>query len=198
MANKVLSIPTPCSSEVNKYLNQWKNSNKYVCHENSLTDLFTKAYPNNKNIEEILIKVSSLNDLYSTNIFSSYDVAEHILTIPDIDIRLKRGDPSLVEEIANVKIGGKDKTFYSFATKYCSFHNPDAYPIYDSYIEKVLWHFHSQQIVSFTKSKFNKKDLKDYSRFIKIMNDFKNHYGLTKYTTKELDRYLWLLGKEYF
>lgn len=155
MANKVLSIPTPCSSEVNKHLNQWKNSNKYVCHENSLNDLFRKTYPNNIEIKEILIKVSSLNNLYSTNIFSPYDVAEHISKIPNIDDRLQKGDSSLVREIANVKIGGKDKTFYSFATKYCSFHNPDAYPIYDSYIEKVLCYF--QKNNSFVNGKFIKK-----------------------------------------
>lgn len=196
MANIVPSIPTPCNSEVNKYLNQWANTNKYVCYENSLNDLFRKTYPNNKKIEEILTKVSSLNNLYSTNTFSPYDVAEHISKISNIDDRLQKGDSSLVWEIANVKIGGKKKIFYSFATKYCSFHNPDAYPIYDSYIEKVLCYF--QKNNSFVNGKFIKKNLKNYNYFIKILDNFKNKYGLNNHKTKELDRYLWLLGKKYF
>lgn len=196
MTNKISSIPTPCDSEVDKYLKQWKSTNKYVCHENSLKVLFQKTYPNNDNINEVLIKVSSLNDLYSTNILSPYDVAKNILTIPDIDIRLKRGNSSLVEEIAEVTIGGKNINFYSFATKYCSFHNPNAYPIYDSYIEKVLCYF--QKNNSFVNGKFIKKNLKNYDYFIKVLDDFKNKYGLNNYKTKELDRYLWLLGKKYF
>ena len=41
-------------------------------------------------------------------------------------------------------------------------------------------------------------DLKDYVKFKNILEDFKIYYGLKQYSLKELDRYLWLLGKEYF
>ena len=33
-------------------------------------------------------------------------------------------------------INGKKKNLYSFASKYCSHHNPEAYPIYDSYVDE--------------------------------------------------------------
>lgn len=93
----------------------------YVLQERSLNKLFIETFPNNTKIEDILIKASALNDFYSTNIFSIFPVAKHILSL-NIDERLKAGDTSLVSEIASVEINGKKKVFYSFA-KYCSHHN---------------------------------------------------------------------------
>ncbi|MDE8719163.1 hypothetical protein PZH37_19535, partial [[Eubacterium] siraeum] len=86
------------------------------------------------------MKVVALNDFYITNIFSVYPVAKHILSL-DIDTRLKAGDVSLVSDIQKVTINGVEKNFYSLATKYCSHHRPLDYPIYDSYVEKVLCYF---------------------------------------------------------
>ena len=51
------------------------------------------------------------------------------------------GDHKLVDDIAKVTISGKNKYFYSFESKYCSHHNSTTYPIYDSYVKKVLKHF---------------------------------------------------------
>ena len=45
---------------------------------------FFDLIPENKQIEDILIKCSTLNDFYSTNIFSIFPVAKHILQL-DID-----------------------------------------------------------------------------------------------------------------
>ena len=87
----------------------------YVLQENSLNKLFYETYPFNNDINEILIKVSSLNDFYSTNIFSVFSVAKHILTL-NIDERLRICDEQLVNDIAKVVINGKEKNFYSFAT----------------------------------------------------------------------------------
>lgn len=187
------NIPRPCKSEVEKYLNRWDSLENYVLQESSLYKLFHKTYPNNNDINDILIKASSLNDFYSTNIFSIFPVAKHILEL-DIDKRLKSGDTTLVNDIANVTIGGINKHFYSFATKYCSHHNADDFPIYDSFVEKVLLHF--KKIDKF--EQFNASDLKDYSKFKNILISFKNFYNIDKYGLKDIDRYLWQLGKEYF
>ena len=64
-------------------------------------------------------------------------MAKHILNL-GIDNRLKSNDETLVNDIANLSINGKKKCFYSFATKYCSHHNPINFPIYDSYVDKIL------------------------------------------------------------
>ena len=83
---------------------------------------------------------------------------------------------------------------YSFATKYCSHHNPKDYPIYDSYVDEVLRFFRSQDHFS----AFYNEDLKIYALFKKILNDFREFYGLNQFDLKQIDQYLWQLGKEYF
>lgn len=141
----MINIPRPCKEEVIKYLNKWDSLENYVLQEKSLDKLFINTYPNNIEIEDILIKVSSLNDFYSTNIFSVFPVAKHILEL-NIDKRLKRKDTTLVNDISNVEINGKNKHFYSFATKYCSHHDPINYPIYDNYVDKVLNYFRKKTV----------------------------------------------------
>ena len=47
-------------------------------------------------------------------------------------------------------------------------------------------------------SKFKNSDLKNYVKFKSILCDFQNFYGLQRYSFKELDKFLWQFGKEYF
>lgn len=191
--NHMIDIPQPNKKEVKKYLDKWDSLENYVLQENSLDKLFFKTYPNNTDINDILIKASSLNDFYSTNIFSIFPVAKHILEL-DIDKRLKENDTTLVNDIARVKINGIQKNFYSFATKYCSHHNPKEFPIYDSFVEKCLMYFYKKDKFA----EFSKNDLKDYTKFKKTLNSFKEYYNINMFDLKDLDRYLWQLGKEYF
>lgn len=186
-------IPRPCKDEVEKYLEKWDSLENYLLQEKSLNKLFFKTYPDNSDIDDILIKASSLNDFYSTNIFSIFPVAKHILNL-NIDKRLKLGDESLVNDIANVNIGGKEKHFYSFATKFCSHHYPKMYPIYDSFVEKVLMYFKNKDEFS----EFKRNDLKDYHMFKSILIDFKKYYSIDEYSLKDIDKYIWQLGKQFF
>ena len=134
-----------------------------------------------------------MNDFYSTNIFKIYPVAKHILNL-NIDERLKSGDPTLVDEIAKINIGGKEKYFYSFASKYCSHHNQLDFPIYDSYVHKVLKYYRNVDMFF----EFDEADLKTYPMFKNILIKFRSFYHLEKFNLKELDKYLWQFGKEYF
>ena len=45
---------------------------------------------------------------------------------------------------------------------------------------------------------FKNDDFKDYVKFKAILDEFKAYYSLEQYSLKELDQYLWLLGKKYF
>lgn len=193
MIKENVKIPTPNKEEVQKYLDKWDSLENYVLQENALNKLFFLTYPKNSDINDILIKCSALNDFYSTNIFSIFPVARHIFSL-NIDERLKTGDMSIVNEIANVVISGKKKNFYSFATKYCSHHFPEDYPIYDSFVEKCLMYFKRKDgFYNFTQD-----DLKVYSKFKEILCYFRKFYAIEEYNLKDIDRYLWQLGKEYF
>lgn len=131
----------PTTNEVNIILRRWETLENYFLQERSLKKLFTITYPENKDIDNVLIKVCSLNDFYSTNIYSPFTVAKHIISL-NIDDKLIKEDLSVVNEIALIKMNGnKLINFYSFATKYCSHHKPDVFPIYDIYTGKMLLYF---------------------------------------------------------
>lgn len=187
-------VPRPCAAEVEKYLTAWDRQDSYRLQEKALDKLFFEAYPSNTTIEDVLIKVTCLNALYSTNIFSPFTVAMHILKL-GIDERLKAGDPSLVEDIALVTMGNSEtKNFYSFATKYCSHHQPKQYAIWDSYVDEVLKYF--RDVDGFMI--FADADLKSQARFKDVLYKFAAYYGISRYSLKDLDRYLWQLGKDKF
>lgn len=189
----VVKIPTPSTNQVEKYLESWNTLENYSLQENALNKLFFNLAPANTDISDVLIKAATLNDFYSTNIFSIFPVAKHILSL-NIDDRLHLGDETLVEDIKNVVINNKKLKLYSFATKYCSHHNPEDFPIYDTYVDKVLCFF--RNLHGF--STFKNKELKNYAKFKSILLDFQNFYGLQSYSLKELDKFLWQFGKEYF
>ena len=89
---------------------------------------------------------------------------------------------------------GTVRNFYSFATKYCSHHKHLDYPIYDSYVDRLLRYF--RDVDRFYK--FGNDDLKEYMKFKNILLEFSNFYDLAPYTLKDIDKYLWQLGKEKF
>lgn len=155
--------------------------------DNALTKLFKQLCPNNTDIDDIMIKCSALNDFYSTNIFNVTRVAEHIFQ-KDIDARLAMGDPTLVEEIGRIS---EKKYFYSFATKYCAFHQPALYNIYDSHVHNILMHFGKRDKYAH----HTHKSLRDYPCFKEAVSQFQKHYHLESLSAWELDKYMWMLGK---
>jgi hypothetical protein len=194
MKNEVLKINNPSESEIDSYLKKWDSLENYVLQENSLKKLFFYTYPLNVEMDDVLIKVCSLNDFYSTNIYSPFTVAKHIVSL-NIDSRLKNSDLELVNDIAKTKVTEeKEINFYSFATKYCSHHKPEIYPIYDNYVEKLLLYFKKRDNFY----AFKKNDLKIYPKYRNILIEFKEYYGLKKFNLKEIDKYLWQVGKDNF
>jgi len=103
-------------------------------------------------------------------------------------------DPLLVDQIAKVTIHGKVRRNYAFATKYCSFHNPCEYPIYDSFVDRVLRAYQKQDKFS----SLPLGDLKDYERFKEVLEAFVLFYDLRAVNARELDCFLWGYGKEIF
>ncbi|KRU25038.1 hypothetical protein VT91_08410 [Clostridium sporogenes] len=188
-----VDVPAPSPEQVEFYLAKWGGLENYHLQEDALNKLFVDLCPKNADVIDVLLKASTLNDFYSINIFSIYPVAKHICSL-DIDSRLKVGDVTLVRDIQYVTIGDTERNFYSFASKYCSHHNPLDYPIYDSYVDEVLRYFRNRDGFS----DFYDGDLKDYIRFKGILIDFRAFYSLSEYNLKQIDQYVWLLGKDYF
>lgn len=183
----------PTAVVVSRQLSKWRDSDVYQTQDRALWNLFNKHCPYNTGFEDVLLKVSVLNDFYSTNIFDTYSVAKHILEL-QIDSRLAAGDLGVVNDVASTTIKSKKKYFYSFASKFCSNHRPEVFPIYDSYVDKMLSYFGGRDRFF----KFTKSELRDYRRFVPIVQAFRSHYRLTEFSLREIDTYLWLEGKRCF
>jgi hypothetical protein len=190
-------LPTP-TAELVRAAGEDSNRDAMVI-EQALNALFSQ-YPGNGDLCHVLLKVVTLNALYSTHIpiYSMKiptveDVARHIhQNAREVDSALAAGSPEIVDRISRVTVSEKkDRIHFSFATKYCSWHNPTAYPIYDANAEACLWCYRKQDgFATFHREGY------DYTEFVRIVRAFRDFplYGLGAFTFKEIDKFLWLYG----
>lgn len=191
------NLQTPTNKLLDEYIDKFNGEEKYYLPDQAIIKLFD-AFPENKYLEHILLKISVINDLYSTNILGTFNMAKHIHQL-DIDSGLNQGDPHLVNKISSghgivSKKNNKEINFYSFATKYCNWHNRDNYAIFDSFVKKVLMAYKRKDNFS----AFVETDLKDFIKFKQVVLDFKQFYNLTEHSLKQIDKFLWIYGKEKF
>lgn len=99
----------------------------------------------------------------------------------------------MVNEIASVEIAGKLRRNYSFATKYCSFHAPGAYPKCDGNTESIIWAYQE----SYGFGQFTQPELKDYPKYKATVVQFRSHFALSDFSFKQLDNFLWGYGREW-
>ena len=190
-------------NDAKKAIDAYNKMESYRIQEDILQRL-VKEYPDHKNKAAVEVKVKLLNLLYSTYILATNRMTDHIYEMKKIDSRLKSGDKTLVKEIATLTIDGKSYDFYSFATKYCAYHNPEAFPIYDNIVANVLtqlfvddnlppYTYTTKKNVAngYSKSAFQ-VNLRDYDFYVQVYNTFMKEYGLWgKLTYREVDAYLW-------
>lgn len=188
---------TPSMKEMQRVAALWQKCDsfaRYKVDDEKLRALFVK-FPHNTKLDEVVQKVRLLDVLYSAgatrNAGSARVVAEKIVKIKDFDKRLKNGDIELVSELTS----SFKRKIISFSSKFCALHsefiykNEDNFVIYDSLVCKQLKHFKKQD--KFTKLGI---DTSDYSQFKQILEEFRAFYKL-KCSLRELDWYLWKLGK---
>ena len=193
MALSQIVLPVPTPEAINARIRQYDREQEGI--ERALSKLFT-TFTGNIVYENVLLKVVALNALYGTGILAVHQVAQHICN-SNIDSMLVAGNPDVVEKVAIVQIGSKFRNNYSFASKYCSWHNSDAYPIYDSYVANILWAYSKQDTKNAFDS-FYRYEAWSYRRFKEIILKFQSHYNLSDFSLKDIDKYLWLTGKEIF
>jgi hypothetical protein len=183
-----LQIPTP--DKVKAACERFDRENEAA--ELALAELF-QQYPDNTDLRHVLLKVVAINSLYHTHILALDAVARHIhANSKEIDAALAAGSLDVVDKIAKVEVQKKIYSFFSFATKFCSWHKPDRYPIYDSRVDKYLWDLEKQN--SFAPAFFHPY-LWDYPKFHSIMVTFRDFHGLGSFTFKEIDKFLYLQGE---
>ena len=190
-----LLLPKPTEKLIDNYLNVFEHDERYSYADNAIKKLVEK-FPFNNDLESIILKISTINDLYSTNIFSTFNLAKHIFT-QGFDCAINSKDYSIVNRIAlghGIKSSktNKEFNFYSFATKYCSWHDQNSFPLFDKNILLTLSLYNKQYQYNVN------NDFKNYNNLVKTIQVFIKEHKLEMYSLKEIDKFLWYLGKDYF
>lgn len=144
-------------------------------------------FPVNTDPAQVYLKVIALNQIYSTRIrtIELETLVEHIVDLK-IDSLLDAGSADVVDQMAACP---NIRKCFSFATKYCHWHRPKLYPIWDGNVDAALWAY-SHQKDSFRKYH---RDGYQYADFREIINAFLAHYQLDV-SFKDLDKFLWKIG----
>lgn len=198
-SNKLKRVPELTKKELSYYLECWEKEGYTI--EDAIIYNVCEKLSSNHLLDEVYYKVKIINYLYHAGLPEKYTrkMAEHICDIPNIDEKLKRQKRdsdciAVVEEIARLKIDDrKTRRYLSFASKYCSFHNPNIYPIYDKYVLEVLWVLKNRLNIEANATK--KEMQQDYIVFSKIATDLKKQCPFID-SIKEQDQYLWMFGKK--
>ena len=181
------------SKDLHEAHNDVLSDDKYGKEYRLIEDVL-KKYPNNKTIEDVACKIAVIDFTNSTNLrqnkINLYTLAK-IITNIDFDAKVAKGDVSLVSDI----ISKCPVKLYSFASKYCCYHNTflynrDDYSIYDSVVEKHLPEYATEKLPA---SKWRKNF--NYETFNQYIGDLLDEYGITAATEPQrrrlFDHYVW-------
>lgn len=149
--------------------------------ENELITRCLQKFPTNTDPDIVAMKVGLIDITNSTHLsqhkskISMVELANIIAAIPNIDARIEAGDPEVVNEIA--RSNGRINLF-SFASKYCCYHNRNLYGRDDySILDTVLKEYLPRYFDDITKGQIQK-----------WQNDF-DYKSYNDYITRKLDEF---------
>lgn len=176
------------------------DSDKIYGEESRLIRSCLKKYPENTNRDVVAMKCGLIDITNSTNIsrykkfISVVQLTEILLAIKNFDLRLSKGDLTLVDEIARVSKKIYNINLFSFASKYCCYHNMfvygrDDYAIYDTIIKDNLPNY----IVGVSAYKIDKmRSNIDYLSYVGIIDlVLKNNNIQPNGYRRKLDNLIW-------
>jgi len=176
----------PFQETLEKYLDTFSRQEMYFVGDNRNLELFQKI-PSNTTAEDILTKVSAINDPDVSNQGIINDVVAHILNLA-IDERLRKGDLSVVEDIATATYQGKAFHLLHFASVYCNFHRPEIFPIFS---EQHIGFY--KQYIKENRLPLDPEKIDTYDVFSKALNDLLKRLDLTgKMNYLHIRKFGWL------
>lgn len=195
-------------SEINDQERKVHNDKKYGDEGNGklLKDFF-REHPKNDNYTTVLHKVILIDFTNSTQLaqykktFTVYTLAKGIMSIPNLDERIENGDPSVVDAIAELT----PINLFSFASKFCFYHNREKYSIFDSVVTDTLPQYlvvtktYIKECKDDKKNKDKKEsDKKSYKDYREIIDKLIKVYNLESepMIRQKLDHFLWFPNKD--
>lgn len=168
----------------------------YGREDSLITDCFVR-FPENTDVTVVAMKIGLIDITNSTHIsqhkskISAVELAECIVRIKDIDKRIKNGDPEVVNEIA--RCNGKINLF-SFASKYCCYHNKNLYGKDDySILDTVLKEHLPDYFDDITTRQIQKwQESFDYKSYNDYLTRKLDELNITiEFRKRKLDHFVW-------
>ena len=168
------------------------------------TDLITRClnkFPLNTDPDVVTMKVGLIDITNSTHLsqhkskISMVKLAEVISAIPDIDEKIKNGDPEVVNIIA--RSNGRINLF-SFALKYCCYYNSNLYGRDDfSILDTILKEYLPRYFDDITRSQIQRwQDGFNYKAYNDYITSKLDELGITVENRKrKFDHYMWYLNR---
>lgn len=160
-----------------------------------------KRFPDNTDQDIVAMKVGLIDITNSTHLsqhkskISMVELSKKIASIQDIDARIKAGDPDVVNEIA--KSNGRINLF-SFASKYCCYHNRnlyerDDYSIFDTVLKEHLPLYFSDVTKTQIEKWRKEYKYKEYNDYITKKLD---ELGITvEFRKRKFDLFVWFTNR---
>ena len=187
----MMNFKHPIEEVIAPHYEKFKSIEGYFFADDSALNFF-RTRPANTDSNDVLLKIDEIRDHDLIQLEAQDIMVEHILSLK-IDPKLADGDTAIVNRIALLKnYRGKDRNLYAFATRYCNYHRPDYYPIYDRLLEKMLSWFY----LRIEGKKFDHSQLFDYTTFKGFMDHFVSNFSLPPLNYFELDKFLWTYGRK--
>lgn len=165
--------------------------------ENDLITSCLQKFPKNTDPDVVAMKVGLIDITNSTHLsqhkskISMVELANIIAAIPNIDERIDAGDPEVVNEIA--RSNGKINLF-SFASKYCCYHNRNLYGRDDySILDTVLKEYLPRYFDDVTKGQIQKwQDGFNYKAYNDYITRKLDELCITvEYRKRKFDHFVW-------
>ena len=177
---------------------------KYGPEQNLIESVLTR-FPDNIDIEIVAMKIGVIDVTNSTRLFqykqniSLYDLAELIVNrIEDFNKRIEIGDTTLITEISKKTKNLYDKNLFSFASKYCHYHNrflykKDDFSIFDTIVKEKLPECFTDITVSKLETWRETSNYELYNNYIGKKLDELNISNPNR--RRKFDHYFWYLNR---
>lgn len=171
------------SDIINQKLKEYQQEKGFFTGDKTRNS-FYKAHFSNSEIDDVVLKISMLKYHAVSYIKSNIQhIASGIVDL-NIDQELRDGEPRVVPELMTIFKGQQNKpVFFSFCSAYCNAHNPEAYPIYNSFVGCLL---------CCTTHTSTEQSLNDYALFKSKIDYTKNMLNLSPLNYQEFDKFLWV------
>jgi hypothetical protein len=179
----------PIEDIIKPYFETFKGQEGYFVDDTRTWNFF-RANTENTKVQDILLKIREVRDDELTELEGEDAMAQHILNLK-IDDALESSDKQVVMDIAQITYRGEPRNFYAFASRFCCYHYPAVYPIYNPTIDQVLRVYYKRTRATVLPENL----LTDYPSFSNLMEEYKDNFHLPLRHYWELDKFIWAYGQ---